>query len=513
MAPPQLDSNLALFLLFAAPCFVIVGRLLHRRPRRSNCGRVLPPSPLGLPIIGNMHQLGRGHHHRKLQALARRHGDIFLLRLGSVPALVVSSASVAEEVLKNQDHVFCGRPQQRTACGILYGCRDVGFSPYGERWRQLRRIAIVHLLGAKRVDSLRALREEEVASLVARVRAATGTSDDSRGKLRAVNLSELIVSLTYTVISKAAFGNKLGGMDPGSFRAMMKEVTDLLETVAVSDMFPRLRWVDLATGLDAKMRRVAGKLDDVLERALQEHERKPEDEDEAADLLDDLLLVIKEGGEGLNLDRIDVKGLILDLFIGGIDTTSKAIEWAMAYLIKNPREMARVQEEVRQVAGAQGVLEEHLGRMSRPQAALKEAMRLHPPVPLLIPRETIQDTKLHGYDIPAKTRVIINAWAIGRDNESWENAEEFLPDRFVRNAIDYNGKDFRFIPFSSGRRGCPGIAFATRLAELALANLMCHFDWELPEGQDVESFEVVESSGLSPALKFGLILVAKPPRA
>jgi len=151
--------------------------------------------------------------------------------------------------------------------------------------------------------------------------------------------------------------------------------------------------------------------------------------------------------------------------------------------------------------------------MSRPQAALKEAMRLHPPVPLLIPRETIQDTKLHGYNIPAKTRVIINAWAIGRDNESWENAEEFLPDKFVRNAIDYNGKDFRFIPFSAGRRGCPDIAFATRLAELALANLMFHFDWELPEGQDVESFEVVESSGLSPALKFGLILVAKPPRA
>ena len=310
MAPPQLDSNLALFLFFAASCFVIVGRLLHRRPRRSNCGRVLPPSPPGLPIIGNMHQLGREHHHRKLQALARRHGDIFLLRLGSVPALVVSSASVAEEVLKNQDHVFCGRPQQHTARGLLYDCRDVGFSPYGERWRQLRRIAIVHLLSVKRVDSLRALREEEVAPLVARIR-ATGASDDERGRLRAVNMSELIVSLTYTVISKAAFGNKLGGMDPGSLRAMMKEVTDLLETVAVRDMFPRLRWVDWATGLDAKIKRAAGKLDDVLERALQEHEKKPEDEDEAADLLDDLLLVIKEEGEGLNLDRIDVKGLIL----------------------------------------------------------------------------------------------------------------------------------------------------------------------------------------------------------
>jgi cytochrome P450 family 71 subfamily A len=206
----------------------------------------------------------------------------------------------------------------------------------------------------------------------------------------------------------------------------------------------------------------------------------------------------------------DIHFLLQDLFIAGIDTTSKAIEWAMAYLIKNPREMAKVQAEVRQIAAAQGVLEEQLWKMGRLQATLKEAMRLHPPVPLLIPHETIQDIKFHGYDIPAKTRVFINAWAIGRDKESWENAEEFMPERFMHNAIDYNGRDFRFIPFSAGRRGCPGIEFATRLAELALANLLYHFDWELPEGHDVKSFEVVESSGLSPALKSALTLVAKP---
>ncbi|WVZ99240.1 hypothetical protein U9M48_044568 [Paspalum notatum var. saurae] len=504
MASPQLDWNLALLLLFVASCLAIARRL-RASGRSDGGGRVLPPSPRGLPIIGNIHQLGRGHHHRKLQALARQHGDTLLLRLGGVPAVVVSSASMAEEVLKNQDHVFCGRPQQRTARGVLYDCRDVGFSPYGERWRQLRRIAAVHLLSVKRVDSLRALRDEEVASLVRRIRRAAGNRQP-------VNVSELIVSLTYAVVSRSAFGNKLGGMDPRDFRAMMKEVTDLLETIAVSDMFPRLRWVDWATGLDARIERTARKFDDVLERTLQEHERS--DEGEACGLLDDLLSVIKEeGGQGFQLDRVDVKGLIFDLFVGGIDTISKAIEWAMALLIKNPREMARVQQEVRRVAGAQqGVVqEEQLGKMSRLQAALKEAMRLHPPVPLLIPRETIQDTKLHGYDIAAGTRVIINAWAIGRDGRSWDNAEEFLPERFLHDAaVDYSGKDFRFIPFSAGRRGCPGIAFATPLAELALASLVYHFDWELPEGQDVESFEVVESSGLSPALKSPLILVAKP---
>lgn len=313
MAPPQLGTELhllALFLLLVASCFVIIRRL---RSGRNDIGRVLPPSPPGLPIIGNMHQLGWGHHHRKLQALARQHGDIFLLRLCTVPVLVISSASMAEEVLKNQDHIFCGRPQQRTARGILYDCRDVGFSPYGERWRQLRRIAVVHLLSAKRVDSMRALRAEEVASLVARIRAASAMEDQS-GSRRGINVSELIVSLTYTVISRAMFGNKLGGMDPRSFRAMTKEVADLLETVAVSDMFPlpRLRWVDWAMGLDASIKRTASKLDDVVERTLQAHEKSLENDVEAGgDLLDDLLSAVKEGGDGFMLDRIDVKGLVL----------------------------------------------------------------------------------------------------------------------------------------------------------------------------------------------------------
>jgi hypothetical protein len=316
MAPVHLDPNLLLSAVFVVSCFVIIIRSLWP-PGCKDRVRVLPPSPPPLPIIGNLHQVGRNHYHRKLQALARRHGPLFLLRLDSVPTLVVSSASVAEEVLKTQDHVFCDRPLQHTARGLLYDCRDVAFSRYGERWRQLRRIAVVHLLSAKRVDSFRALREEEVASFVERIRAAGAHHADGHGggrKRRAdgVNLSELLVSLTYTVISKAAFGNKLGGMEPGAVSAMMSETSELLETIAVSDVFPRLRWVDWATGLDARIKKTAAKLDAVLEGALQEHEKGGGGSDcEGDDLLDDLLSVVKEGGAGLNLDRTDVKGLVM----------------------------------------------------------------------------------------------------------------------------------------------------------------------------------------------------------
>nr|TKW26360.1 hypothetical protein SEVIR_3G183600v2 [Setaria viridis] len=226
MAPVHLDPNLLLSAVFVVSCFVIIRSLWSGR---KDDGRVLPPSPPPLLIIGNLHQLGRNHYHRRLQALARCHSPLFLLRLGSVPTLVVSSAPVAEEVLKTEDHVFCDRPLQHTTRG----------SSTTARWRQLRRIAVVHLLSAKRVDSFRALREEEIASFMERIRAAGGAHEDDNGgrKRRAgVNVSELLVSLTYTVISKAAFGNKLGGMEPGAVRTMTRETNELLETIAVSNV-------------------------------------------------------------------------------------------------------------------------------------------------------------------------------------------------------------------------------------------------------------------------------------
>ncbi|KAL6620534.1 hypothetical protein ACP70R_035673 [Stipagrostis hirtigluma subsp. patula] len=344
---------------------------------------------------------------------------------------------------------------------MLWGCRDMGFSAYGERWRQLRRIAVTNLLSAKRVDSFRAIREEEVASLMSRIRAASATNDDGgRDTRRGINMTEFIVGLSNAVISRSALGNKLGGMEPGMVHEMFKEVNDLLETIAVSDVFPRLGWLDWVTGLNARTKKMASKLDDVLESALREHERSRLNDDEVGDLLDDLLSILKDGSTEFKLDRTDVKGLVFDMFIAGTDTTSKLMEWTMAELIKNPKEMEKVQAEVRQVVGAQGtVLEEQLGTMSLLQAAMKESLRLHPPAPLLVPHETIQGTKLYGYDIPAKTRVLINAWAIGRDSESWENANEFRPERFMHNAFGNGGQDFRFIPFGAGRRGCPGSAW------------------------------------------------------
>ena len=201
-----------------------------------------------------------------------------------------------------------------------------------------------------------------------------------------------------------------------------------------------------------------------------------------------------------------------DMFAAGTDTTATAMEWAMAELVTHPRAMRRAQDEVRAAAaGSTGVKEDHVAQLDYLKAVVKETLRLHAPVPLLVPREPPADAEILGYHVPARTRVLVNAWAIGRDPATWERADEFVPERFADDGeTDYLlGQDFRFVPFGAGRRGCPGVGFAAPAMELALASLLYHFDWALPAG-GASKVEMEELNGLSVRLKAILRLVAKP---
>ncbi|GMP53369.1 hypothetical protein CsSME_00018837 [Camellia sinensis var. sinensis] len=199
------------------------------------------------------------------------------------------------------------------------------------------------------------------------------------------------------------------------------------------------------------------------------------------------------------------------MFAAGADTTYTVLEWAMTKLLRHPTTMKKLQEEVRGIAPKKANLtEDDLEQMHYLKAIIKETLRLHHPVPLLIPRESTKHVKLQGYDTPTKTRVFINAWAIGRDPLSWEEPEEFRPERFLNSLIDFNGQNFQFIPFGAGRRGCPGIVFAIANLELVLASLVHKFNWALPGGVTGDNMDLAESSGMTSHGKFPLILVATP---
>jgi len=195
------------------------------------------------------------------------------------------------------------------------------------------------------------------------------------------------------------------------------------------------------------------------------------------------------------------------MFAGGTDTTAVTAEWAMSELMRNPAIMKKAQEEVRKIVGHKSKIEESdISIMHYLKCIIKETLRLHPPAPLLAPRTTISSVKLRGYDIPAKTLVYVNAWAIHRDPNFWESPEEFTPERFENSQIDYKSQHFHYIPFGFGRRGCPGIYFGLALVEYFLANLLCWFDWKLPESDEHKDIDMSEKFGLVVSRKIPLYL-------
>lgn len=127
--------------------------------------------------------------------------------------------------------------------------------------------------------------------------------------------------------------------------------------------------------------------------------------------------------------------------MAGTDTTSATVEWAMAELLNNPEIMSKAQVELDQVIGkGNQVKESDIARLPYLQAVVKETFRLHPPVPLLLPRKAIADVEICGFTVPKGAQVLVNAWAIGRDSSIWDNSDKFMPERFLGSDIDVRGK-------------------------------------------------------------------------
>lgn len=199
------------------------------------------------------------------------------------------------------------------------------------------------------------------------------------------------------------------------------------------------------------------------------------------------------------------------MFAAGTDTTFITLEWAMTELMLNPRARKKAQAEIRSIVKERKFVSENdLPQLHYMKAVVKETFRLHPPVPVLVPRESMENITIDGYDIPEKTRFFVNVWAIGRDPESWENPTIFEPERFINSKIDYRGQDYELLPFGAGRRSCPAVIFSTATIELALAQLLHSFDWELPPGVEAKDLDLAEVFGITMHRIYPLIVEAKP---
>ncbi|XVF51659.1 hypothetical protein PTKIN_Ptkin04bG0202200 [Pterospermum kingtungense] len=189
------------------------------------------------------------------------------------------------------------------------------------------------------------------------------------------------------------------------------------------------------------------------------------------------------------------------MVVGGSDTSANSIEFTLAEVINRPEVLRRAQQELDEVVGKDNIVEEsHIHKLPYLLAMMKESLRLHPVVPLLVPHCPTEPCTVGGYAIPKGSRVFLNAWAIHRDPSIWENPLAFNPDRFLDGRWDFSGSDFRYFPFGSGRRICAGIAMAERMVLYLTATLLHSFDWEVPENKKLDLSE-----------KFGIVLKLKNP--
>ncbi|XP_075650607.1 cytochrome P450 71B34-like [Castanea sativa] len=478
-------------LLLVLPLLLLMKKKMDERSSKN-----LPPSPPKLPIIGNLHQLGVLPHQSMWQ-LSKKYGSIMLLQLSGITIVIISSADAAREVLKVHDLACCSRPPLACSKVFSYNYRDMAFSPYGDYWREIRKICVLELFSVKRVQSYQFIREEEVALFVDSISPYASSATP-------IDLSEKLFALTASITFRIGFGKSFrgSGLDNERFQAVIHEVMSMIGSYNASEFLPFVGWIiDTLSGRFKRLERVFHELDTLFQQVIDLHLDPERTKPEHEDIIDVLLRIEREqaeSGDTARFTKQNIKAVLLNIFLGGIDTSAITMIWAMAELAKNPGLMKKAQDEVRSFIGNKGkVTESDTGHLHYLKMIVKETFRLHPPGTLLFPRETMSHFKINGYDIYPKMLVQVNAWAIGRDPKYWENPEEFIPERFMDNSIDYKGQNFELLTFGSGRRGCPGIYMATTTIELALANLLYCFNWKLPDGMKEEDINMEEAAGLS----------------
>ncbi|CAM6092453.1 unnamed protein product [Calypogeia fissa] len=483
----------------ATVAVLLVGLLFRRKGSQSK-RRQLPPGPRGWPILGCLPLLS-AMPHKSLYELSKQYGPLMFMRLGSVKTLVVTSPKFAEEILKTHDKIMASRPGLIVASEVLYNGADVVFSSYGQHWRYLRKVCTMGLLTATRLNQFRGIREREVmAALHFILEESQQGNVVNIGKCFSTmamnNITQMIMNRSYCVHSS---GSKASALPPNQLLKAVRDMMELLAGFNVSDYIPLLKPFDLQ-GLHKRSKAVHWILDNFIEEVIEEHRQRrsiANTENYKEDFVDALLKIgqTKEFEERLSMDS--VKAILLNMIIGGADTSYITTMWALSELLRNPRILRKVQEELDSVVGPHRLVqEEDLPKLVYVNAVVKETLRVHPPAPLMVPHLSNEDCEIEGFHIPAGTQVIVNAWCIHRDPAVWERPLEFDPDRFLNSPIDFKGQDFEFLPFGTGRRMCPGMNLGALMVIYPLSVMVHALDWTLPDSQKPEELDMSEKCGL-----------------
>ncbi|CAI0386883.1 unnamed protein product [Linum tenue] len=348
----------------------------------------------------------------------------------------------------------------------------------------MKKLCVSELLGGRILDRMLPLRRDEIGRSLQRTRnrAEAGEPMDVGGEL---------IRVANNVISVMAMGERCsGGADEADWvRKLVAETAELTGKFNLSDYVWFCKRLDLQ-GFGKRLEDLRERFDSMMERIIEEHVEARMNKKkkttvvggnggEVKDLLDVLLDIKEDQDSEIKLTRENIKAFIWDIFAAGTESSAITTEWAMAELINHPEILNRARKEIDSVVGKSRLVQESdIPNLPYLQAIVKETMRLHPAAPLIM-RESSRDCEIQGYKIPARTRLFVNVWAIGRDPNHWDEPLEFEPERFMDGKMDARGQHFEFLPFGSGRRVCPGTTLALHMVHANLAAMIQCFEWKV----------------------------------
>ncbi|KAK0605868.1 hypothetical protein LWI29_031661 [Acer saccharum] len=465
-----------LFLIFAFKL------LFQSKPRYKN----LPPSPLSIPIIGHLH-LVTPHMHRTFHNLSQKYGPIFSLRFGSRLVVVVSSSTAVEECFTKNDVVLANRPTLTISKYLTYNRTTVASAPYGEHWRNLRRICALEIFSTNSLNKFQSIRKDEVKQLLEKL-----SSNSLRGFAK-MELRPLLTELTFNNIMRMVSGKRYYGNDVTNeeeakqFREIIAEIFANGGVSNPVDFLSILKWLDNGA-FEKRVSRLGKRMDEFLQGLIEELRKN--DGSQSQNTMIDHLLSLQESQPEYYTDQI-IKGLVLVMLLAGTDTSAVTLEWAMSNLLNHPEVMKKARDELDTQVGQQRLIDElDLSKLQYLQSIISETLRLYPAAPLLVPHMPSSDCTVGGYDVPADTILLVNAWAIHRDPNLWGDPTSFKPERFESHG---DGGDHqlghKLIPFGMGRRACPGMGLAQRVVGLTLGSLIQCFEWERVDENEIDMKE------------------------
>ncbi|GMN26504.1 hypothetical protein TIFTF001_001329 [Ficus carica] len=457
-----------LYLLLFLSIFLLIRKLVFHQTKNS------PPKPFSIPIIGHLHLL-KPPIYLTLQTLSQKYGPIFSLRVGCQSFLVLSSPSAVEDCITKNDILFANRPSSTASDLMSYDHTSIVTAPYGHLWRSLRRLITIEIFSQISLNKSSSVREELVRSLVRQVIKGPKRADLNYAfGVLVFNMAMRMVS-GKEYIDEEIFGTAVG-------RQRLREAKDAFcpqQILNMNDFFPVLR-VFGYKNIEKSLIRMQRKRDEFISGLIDEFQQNK------IGLLDfkkgktlvETLLSLQESEPEFYSDNI-IKSVSQIMFVAGTETSSTTMEWAMSLLLNHPEVIQKLTSEIDDQVGYERFLQDSdLPKLPYLRCVISEVLRLYPAAPLLVPHFSSQDCTIKGYHIPRGTTLLVNAWAIHRDPNVWEEPTEFKPERFEATVMDREKEGFKYLPFGVGRRACPGSPLAIRAVSLAIGTLIHCFDWE-----------------------------------